>query len=73
MSGSTRSFETKGASYDPTATPDLSPVSESEEVLKSSGSEKKGTASGHPKKKVKKETKKKKTKEVKKKAKSDKG
>jgi len=73
MSGSTRSFETKGASYDPTATADLSPVSESEEVLKSSGSEKNGTASGNSKKKVKKEKKKKATKEAKKKTKSDKG
>jgi hypothetical protein len=45
MSGSTKFKDTKGASYDSTATADLSPVSESDEVFKSSGSEKDATAS----------------------------
>lgn len=61
MSGSTTLRDKKGASYDPTATADLSPVSESDEVFKSSGSEKNATASGQSTKKtskVKKETKK---------------
>lgn len=63
MSGSTTLRDKKGASYDPTATADLSPVSESDEVFKSSGSEKNATASGQSTKKaskVKKEKKEKK-------------
>jgi hypothetical protein len=52
MSGSTTLRDKKGASYDPTATADLSPVSESDEVFKSSGSEKNATASGQSTKKT---------------------
>jgi hypothetical protein len=63
MSGSTVVKDKKGASYDPTATADLSPVSESDEVFKSSGSGNDATASGESSKKANKA--KKKTKETK--------
>lgn len=70
MSGSTMRFSTKGAAHDPMAVADLSPVSSSDEVFKSSGSEKK---KGKKAKKAKKEKKEKKTKEVKKSGTDDKG
>lgn len=57
MSGSTVKGK-RGASYDPTATADLSPVSESDEVFKSSGSGNNAGESSKKANKVKKKTKK---------------